>query len=76
LIPNHFCDTVSGSEKAGVGGSISSLATIKFNHSETQAKPFEVAVHVCSLILKSPEQEETGRHSHGTKEKVMRPPHR
>ena len=25
---NHFCDTVSGSEKAGVGGSIPSLATI------------------------------------------------
>jgi len=32
LISNHFCDTVSGSEKAGVGGSIPSLATINFNN--------------------------------------------
>jgi hypothetical protein len=28
LISNHFGDSVSGPEKAGVGGSIPSLATI------------------------------------------------
>jgi len=32
LIANHFCDTVSGPEKAGVGGSIPSLATIPFTN--------------------------------------------
>jgi hypothetical protein len=32
LIPNHFGDSVSGPEKAGVGGSIPSLATILFNN--------------------------------------------
>src|SRR5260370_41737782 len=32
LISNHFSDSVSGPEKAGVGGSISSLATITFNN--------------------------------------------
>jgi hypothetical protein len=31
LIPNHFDGSVSGAEKAGVGGSIPSLATILFN---------------------------------------------
>jgi len=32
MISKHFCDTVSGPEKAGVGGSIPSLATILFKH--------------------------------------------
>jgi len=32
LISNHFGDSVSGPEKAGVGGSIPSLATIPFNN--------------------------------------------
>jgi len=32
LISNHFGDSVSGPEKAGVGGSIPSLATIIFNN--------------------------------------------
>jgi len=32
LISNHFGDSVSGPEKAGVGGSIPSLATIVFNN--------------------------------------------
>jgi len=32
LIPNHFGDSVSGPEKAGVGGSIPSLATNNFNN--------------------------------------------
>jgi hypothetical protein len=31
LISNHFGDSVGGPEKAGVGGSIPSLATIPFN---------------------------------------------
>jgi len=32
LISNHFRDSVSGPEKAGVGGSIPSLATNPFNN--------------------------------------------
>jgi hypothetical protein len=32
LISNHFSDSVGGPEKAGVGGSIPSLATINFNN--------------------------------------------
>jgi len=32
LISNHFGDSVGGSEKAGVGGSIPSLATNNFNN--------------------------------------------
>jgi hypothetical protein len=32
LISNHFCDSVGGPEKAGVGGSIPSLATNNFNN--------------------------------------------
>jgi len=32
LISNHFGESVSGPEKAGVGGSIPSLATITFNN--------------------------------------------
>jgi len=32
LISNHFGDSVGGSEKAGVGGSIPSLATSNFNN--------------------------------------------
>jgi hypothetical protein len=32
LISNHFDDSVSGPEKAGVGGSIPSLATILFSN--------------------------------------------
>jgi hypothetical protein len=36
LISNHFCDSVGGPEKAGVGGSIPSLATINFNKLATQ----------------------------------------
>jgi hypothetical protein len=32
LISNHFRDSVGGPEKAGVGGSIPSLATIPFNN--------------------------------------------
>jgi len=31
LISNHFRDSVGGPEKAGVGGSIPSLATIPLN---------------------------------------------
>jgi len=32
LILNHFSESVSGPEKAGVGGSIPSLATNLFNN--------------------------------------------
>jgi hypothetical protein len=32
LISNQFVESVSGPEKAGVGGSIPSLATIPFNN--------------------------------------------
>jgi hypothetical protein len=32
LISNHFGESVSGPEKAGVGGSIPSLATNPFNN--------------------------------------------
>jgi len=32
LISNHFRDSVGGPEKAGVGGSIPSLATINVNN--------------------------------------------
>jgi hypothetical protein len=32
LISNHFRDSVGGPEKAGVGGSIPSLATNHFNN--------------------------------------------
>jgi len=32
LISNHFDESVSGPEKAGVGGSIPSLATIRINN--------------------------------------------
>jgi len=32
LISNHFRDSVGGPEKAGVGGSIPSLATNNFNN--------------------------------------------
>src|SRR5260370_2995015 len=38
LISNHFRDSVSGPEKAGVGGSIPSLATNPFNNIETAKK--------------------------------------
>jgi len=38
LISNYFGDSVSGSEKAGVGGSIPSLATIKFNNLELETE--------------------------------------
>jgi hypothetical protein len=36
LISNHFGDSVSGPEKAGVGGSIPSLATNPSNNLATQ----------------------------------------
>jgi len=36
LISNHFRDSVGGPEKAGVGGSIPSLATNNFNNLATQ----------------------------------------
>jgi len=32
LISNHFRDSIGGPEKAGVGGSIPSLATNNFNN--------------------------------------------
>ena len=32
MISNHFCESVGGPEKAGVGGSIPSLATNIFNN--------------------------------------------
>jgi hypothetical protein len=35
LLLNHFSDSVGGSEKAGVGGSIPSLATNPFNKLDT-----------------------------------------
>jgi hypothetical protein len=35
LISNHFGESVSGPEKAGVGGSIPSLATNPFNNLAT-----------------------------------------
>jgi hypothetical protein len=35
LISNHFSESVSGPEKAGVGGSIPSLATNLFNNLDT-----------------------------------------
>jgi hypothetical protein len=35
LISNHFCESVSSPEKAGVGGSIPSLATILINNLAT-----------------------------------------
>ena len=38
MIPNHFGDSVSGPEKAGVGGSIPSLATNPSNDLATKKK--------------------------------------
>jgi len=38
LISNHFRDSVGGPEKAGVGGSIPSLATNNFNNLATAGK--------------------------------------
>jgi len=38
LISNHFRDPVGGPEKAGVGGSTPSLATILFNNLTTVKK--------------------------------------
>jgi hypothetical protein len=38
LISNHFGESVSGPEKAGVGGSIPSLATNIFNNLAAEKK--------------------------------------
>jgi hypothetical protein len=43
LISNHFGDSVSGPEKAGVGGSIPSLATNLFNNLATAKKRVKVS---------------------------------
>jgi hypothetical protein len=42
LISNHFRDPVGGPEKAGVGGSIPSLATNNFNKLATAAKACKI----------------------------------
>jgi hypothetical protein len=43
LISNHFGDSVSGPEKAGIGGSIPSLATNPFNNLETLKKRVKIS---------------------------------
>jgi len=43
LISNHFGESVSGPEKAGVGGSIPSLATIPFNNLATAKKSEKIS---------------------------------
>jgi hypothetical protein len=43
LISNHFGDSVGGPEKAGVGGSIPSLATNPFNNLATAKKRVKVS---------------------------------
>jgi hypothetical protein len=42
LISNHFDESVGGPEKAGVGGSIPSLATNNFNNLATAGKACKV----------------------------------
>jgi hypothetical protein len=43
LISNHFGDSVGGPEKAGVGGSIPSLATNNFNNLATAKKRVRIS---------------------------------
>jgi len=43
LISNHFDDSVSGPEKAGVGGSIPSLATNPFNNLPTSKSRVKIS---------------------------------
>jgi hypothetical protein len=43
LISNHFGESVGGPEKAGVGGSIPSLATNPFNNLATQKKRVKIS---------------------------------
>jgi len=43
LISNHFGESVSSSEKAGVGGSIPSLATNLFNNLATPKKRVKIS---------------------------------
>jgi hypothetical protein len=43
LISNHFGESVSGPEKAGVGGSIPSLATNTFNNLATAKKSEKIS---------------------------------
>jgi hypothetical protein len=43
LISNHFGDSVGGPEKAGVGGSIPSLATNTFNKLATPKKRVKIS---------------------------------
>jgi hypothetical protein len=43
LISNHFGDSVGGAEKAGVGGSIPSLATINFNNLASPKKRVQIS---------------------------------
>jgi len=43
LILNHFGESVSGAEKAGVGGSIPSLATNLFNNLRTPKYPVKIS---------------------------------
>jgi hypothetical protein len=43
LISNHFRDPIGGPEKAGVGGSIPSLATIIFNNLATLKKHVKIS---------------------------------
>jgi hypothetical protein len=43
LISNRFGDSVGGSEKAGVGGSIPSLATNLFNNLAIAKKPVKIS---------------------------------
>jgi hypothetical protein len=43
LISNHFGDSIGGPEKAGVGGSIPSLATNNFNNLATGKKRVRIS---------------------------------
>jgi len=43
LISNHFRDSVGGPEKAGVGGSIPSLATNNFNNLQIAKKREQIS---------------------------------
>jgi hypothetical protein len=43
LISNHFSDSVSGPEKAGVGGSIPFLATNHFNNLSSAKKRIKIS---------------------------------
>jgi len=58
LISNHFDESVSGPEKAGVGGSIPSLATNNFNNLDTRPRlvhSTEVLVVEIELLSNQPE---------------------